>query len=215
MADKAKPKPKRKRGPERWDNATHAGTSLALPAVHDADLTQPVNVRLLREYVRAQVVLPVLERLANTALGVTKYPTPVGAFGVVLALPAPAAVQVSAQKALLAIGIPNQLGLVDDDGNTLPGVIALPVLDAEPLADVPEAEAATLVERPIAAPLPSEPAYRPPPGLEVVEVDEGAKDAHREPDAAPPPPTAGEPAALAILERRRRRTRPASKRPNA
>lgn len=101
--------------------------STALAALGNYDGRQ-VTARVIREYVRAVMIEPVVKRMYDIGMGVEQFEVPTEA-GNVVSVPAPAIVQVQALKALTNIGVPTQLGLVDDDGQTLPGVIALGELD--------------------------------------------------------------------------------------
>lgn len=89
-----------------------------------------LTARAIREYVRDAMGESIVKRMFDIGMGVETFETPTMA-GNVVNVPASAAVQVGALKGLLQVGVPTQLGLVDDDGQTLPGVIALGMLDME------------------------------------------------------------------------------------
>lgn len=84
----------------------------------------------VRDWVRSVLVPPAIKRMFDIGMGVEKFATPT-ATGAVAQLEAPAAVQERALRTLISIGVPTQMGLVDNDGNTLPGVFALPGLELD------------------------------------------------------------------------------------
>jgi hypothetical protein len=112
-------------------------------------------------------------------------------------------VQVQALKALIGTGLPAQVGLVDDDGHTMPGIFALGALDL----DAARREAHG--ERYIAAPPESLPLMeeRVARGeYEMVEVFEGVGTVSPTEDRAPGPlPPAPETLEQRILRERRER----------
>lgn len=100
-----------------------------LPPLNEA-MTKLVTAKLVREYVRATIVEPVLRRLYDIGMGVTTFEVATMA-GRTVTVPAPSSVQVKALTALAAIGVPGQVGLVDDAGNVLPGIFALPPMQLD------------------------------------------------------------------------------------
>lgn len=98
------------------------------------ELQGRVTARIVREYVRSEMIEPVVKRMYDIAMGVETFDVPTMA-GNTVNVPASASVQVKALLGLLSVGVPTQLGLVDDDGNTLPGVIALGEMDMRSVQD--------------------------------------------------------------------------------
>lgn len=92
------------------------------------NLAGRVTAKLVREYVRTVMIEPVVKRMYDIGMGVETFDVPT-AIGRIVNVPASASVQVRALQGLLQVGVPTQLGLVDDDGNALPGVVALGELD--------------------------------------------------------------------------------------
>jgi hypothetical protein len=89
--------------------------------------TTNATPRWLREYVREAYGVRVLDFLARTALGEETFQQviygPEGAE--VRDLPAAPGTRVAAAEALTRLGVPTQLGLSDEEGGVLPGVIVL------------------------------------------------------------------------------------------
>lgn len=103
-------------------------TATELPSITANFVAHPA--KLVREYVRSVLAPNLLLRMYKTAMGTQKFDTPT-AIGRVVQVEAPPAVQMATARALVQIGIPMQLGVTDDDGRTLPGVIALGTLDLD------------------------------------------------------------------------------------
>lgn len=181
--------------------------SSSLPALRS--LTDAlINTKLVRDYARAVLVEPALKRLYDIGMGSQTFEVPLGD-GTTKQLAAPASVQTRALMGIIAIGVPAQLGLVDGNDETLPGIFALGPLEldaarqlahgdrymAPPVAIV-EAPLASMDERVAAG------------EFEMVEQDETAVMAAAAEDTAPPAelPAADTPE-QAILARRRARTR--------
>lgn len=174
-------------------------TSLLRALVQEAG--GKLTARAIREYVRDAMGESIVKRMFDIGMGVETFETPTMA-GNVVNVPASAAVQVGALKGLLQVGVPTQLGLVDDDGQTLPGVIALGMLDMEVARDNSAGgrfnDAARVFGEPTAqdggAPVEGAAVLRPMTEriaageFTVVEVDEGIGANGRTPvDQAPPP----------------------------
>jgi hypothetical protein len=99
-------------------------------ALVDEGVMGLLSAELVRRYVRARYIGPVLERLYDTAMGVQKFGY-ANDSGKLIEVGASAAIQVRAMTALVEIGVPRALGLVDSTGQELPGVMALPEWDLE------------------------------------------------------------------------------------
>jgi hypothetical protein len=112
---------------EREYDAEYKGAD-ALPDLSDQRVSYPA--KLVRDWVRSVLVAPAIKRLHDIGHGVQTFDTPTMA-GNVVRIEAHPSVQVKALATLVAIGIPTQMGIVDGDGNTLPGVLALGPLDLD------------------------------------------------------------------------------------
>lgn len=159
------------------------------------DIPRQITARLAREYIRATLLEPMIGRVFEIGMGITTFEVIAPGRGKKAArrvrVEAPAAVQVQALLGLTALGVPTQLGLVDDDGNTLPGVVALGELDLVAAQETALGGRFTAVAQALgngngngngAAPEPA------PESFEVVEVDEvDAATARMVGDVAPPP----------------------------
>lgn len=99
-----------------------------LPKLDGAFATH--TAKLIRDYVRSVLAPPLLARMYETAMGIQTFDTPTAA-GNVVQVEASPGVQMATARALIAFGVPTQLGLTDGDGNILPGVIALGPLDMD------------------------------------------------------------------------------------
>lgn len=174
-----------------------------------------VSANLVRDYARAVLVPEALLRLHEIGMGKTTFATPV-ATGAVLQLEAPPAVQANALKAVIAVGVPPQVGLVGD-AEPLPGVIAVGEYELQEARDeahtgvrsatLPRAggiEVSDAIERaPRGGAVKAEPddvppAYVPPEGHDVVEVVEGGA-ALGESEPAPHVPVTDPKRALAAM----------------
>lgn len=82
---------------------------------------------IVRDFVRSILIPPAIARLHDIGHGIATFET-IG-FGEhgpsIVHVEAPAVVQVAALKALIDIGLPRQLGLVDAGDQPMPGVIVL------------------------------------------------------------------------------------------
>jgi hypothetical protein len=166
-----------------------------------------VSANVVREWVRAHLIPTALERLYDIGMGEPLFQHP-RAFG--LMIPAEAHVQQKALQAVIAIGVPPQVGLTSDAGEA-PGVIALGPLDLdEARAEVHAQHAIPArtggVEVP-AVPEEAAPVYIAPEGHEVIEVAEGMDTSGSdERGTVPnPPEVPTRTKAQEILERRRAR----------
>lgn len=83
-----------------------------------------VRAKVVRDYIRTVICEPVIKRMYDIAMGTAKFET-VTPLGNTLLLPAPPQTQVRAGLGLMGHGLPSTIGLVDDEGNMLPGVFAL------------------------------------------------------------------------------------------
>lgn len=99
-----------------------------LPGITQVVVKHPA--KLVREWVRSVLLPPAIKRLYDIGMGVQTFDQPTAA-GNVVTIEAPPMVQAQALKTLIGIGVPSQVGLVDDDGNALPGVLALGALDLD------------------------------------------------------------------------------------
>lgn len=95
----------------------------------EADPTSPQRTAAwIRESVRQHLLPSAIQRLYRIGMGIEHFAVPT-MVGKIVRVPASASVQARALRDLVAIGVPQQLGLVDDQGNSQAGVIALPPLD--------------------------------------------------------------------------------------
>lgn len=106
-------------------------------AVHGASVKpgplQPFvkhTAKIMREWVRSALLPDVVRRMYNIGMGVQTFDTPTEA-GNIVRIEAPPAVQQRALQSLMIMGVPTQLGITDDNGETLPGVIALGAIDLD------------------------------------------------------------------------------------
>lgn len=194
----------------------------ALVALRALDAQNTIKARVVREFVRTVMIESVVKRLYDIGMGVETFDVPTMA-GNVVSVPASPATQVKALAELANIGIPHQLGLIDDDGNTLPGAIVLGELELRAaqhaalgarMAGAARAfsgEAGEMAaERSETSPLTPAMTERVQRGeFEIVEVEEGGRDLRVNDDQPPPPIEAG---AMTpeqrILARRRARRSP-------
>jgi hypothetical protein len=177
------------------------------------------GAKLVRDWVRATLVPGALQRLYNTGMGIQKFDQPTQA-GNVVTVEAPPAVQVKALAIIVQMGVPTQMGVVDGDGNLLPGVLALGPLDLDAARQQvhgeryvsPEADARL---RAGVRALTGDPTQESPPPMserikagefQMVEVEEGVgMDARSDVDHAPGPIPAHETTEQRILRQRRER----------
>lgn len=161
--------------------------------------TRGPTVKYLREWMRATLVPPAILRMNDIAHGITKFDTPTPA-GNVVQIEAPPAVQRAALQNIIQLGLPPQLGLVDEDGETLPGVIALGQFDMDATQSAahaarytgigPAIDGTLAAEDRVADVLPpsSKSSYELPPDHEMVVVEEGVgTEAVTSEDRAPAP----------------------------
>lgn len=84
--------------------------------------------RAIRDWIRQHYVSAAVTRLYEIGMGLTRFEVPT-AVGSIVNVPASANVQRAALAEVLTYGLPRQVGLSDDEGNSVPGVIALPALE--------------------------------------------------------------------------------------
>lgn len=82
-----------------------------------------VSSSLVRDWVRSALVPDAVKRLFDIGMGVTRFDVPTMA-GNTVNVAAPSSVQVRALQGVVAIGVPQQLGLTDD-ADPVPGVLAV------------------------------------------------------------------------------------------
>jgi hypothetical protein len=187
-------------------------------------VAEVIGARVVRDWVRAQLIPAALTRLYNIGMGTQKFTIATEKGGLV-DVEAFASVQVEALSKLVDLGVPRQLGLVDSDGEDLPGVIALGVLELDEVQRDQHSERFPQLKRlgegdgvEVAADDESQtgisdigdvmlsPSVRSG-GYEIVEVPQEAmiaKDGEK-PGEVPPPPLSTEPTlAQQILAKRRR-----------
>ena len=102
--------------------------SISRPEVRD--VVKGVQAKRIRQWVRDNLTEPTVVRMFHTAHGIQKFDVPT-AMGNVVRIEADPAVQVRAMMGIIGIGLPAQLGLVDEDGDALPGVLALGPIDLD------------------------------------------------------------------------------------
>jgi hypothetical protein len=186
-------------------------------------VAEVIGARVVRDWVRAQLIPSALTRLYNIGMGTEKFT--IATERGLIDVPAFASVQVEALSKLVDLGVPRQLGLVDSDGEDLPGVIALGVLELDEVQRDQHSERFPQLKRlgegdgvEVAADGESQtgisatsdvmlsPSVRSG-GYEIVEVPQeamAAKDGEK-PGEIPPPPLSTEPTlAQKILAKRRR-----------
>lgn len=194
---------------------------------------QQISAKAIRDWVRAELIPASLLRLYRIGMGIETFKIPTQA-GNLVDVEAFASVQVDALSKIIDIGVPRQLGLVDNTDGELPGIMALGTLDLEEAQGVHEQHYLGAgnghrsnggAEVSPAAPLNPEfsenggatlsPSVRAG-GYEIVEVEQetfAAPDGEK-PGEVPPPPVPQEPTlAQQILARRRaarRNGRPSS-----
>lgn len=169
-----------------------------IPTFSQAD-AMFVSAKFVREYVRSYMMESIIGRMYTIGLGEERFDTPT-ALGTVITIPAQAGDQIRALAKLIDVGVPSQIGLVDDDGQTLPGVFALGPLDLdaarrEAQGDryVPPKIAGTTIGDALADTLAADPALdsmdeRIARGDFIqVEVEEGSGFERSADDQAPPP----------------------------
>ncbi len=156
----------------------------------DADFRH-ITGNLVRDWVRANLVPDALLRLHGIGMGTIEFETPTAAGNVVL-IEAPPIVQVNALKAVVAIGVPTQIGLTSGDNTELPGVIALGEMELHEAREEAHAGRHQRIAV-VPAPSPSDDAivapassYEPPSGYEVSIVEEGVGAEGREDRDQPP-----------------------------
>jgi hypothetical protein len=200
------------------------------PAIGDVKVKHTAKV--VRDWVRSVLVPDAVKRMYDIGMGIQTFDTPTAA-GNVVQVEAPPSVQQKALQALIQLGVPTQLGIVDGDDNALPGVFALGALDLDAARQqahgdryvAPEAHAravATLqagldnVVHDAVAAIPTGPTNVPPlkPMSEriaageftVVEIEEGAGEQTGTDEDRPPGPIAEvETPATRALQRQRER----------
>jgi hypothetical protein len=191
-----------------------------------------VGAKLIRDWVRSQLIPSAVMRLFEIGTGQAKFDVPTEA-GNVVTVEAFASVQVQALAKLVDIGVPRQLGLIDSTGEDLPGVIALGPLELDELQTIQHAQRFPQLARfagngaenghpsngdaEVSPAGPSQPAFSETDGVvlspsvrsggyEIVEIEQDAMAAPegQKPGEVPPPPIKREPTlAQQILARRR------------
>jgi hypothetical protein len=173
---------------ERPDEVPEEGVAEGAPAETGAiaGIETPivkVSAQVVRDWVRAMMVPPALKRMYEIGMGVTKFEVPTMA-GNVVQVGAPASVQQKALAAVIALGVPPQVGIADGSEDETPGVLAVGEWELQDAREAVHSSRAALPPGVVPAePEPSEPAnepasdagepaYRPPEGHGVVEVIE-------------------------------------------
>lgn len=157
----------------------------SLPDIR-AEIARALSTKIIRQYIRAELVEPVVKRLYDIGMGIERFDMPTMA-GTIVRIPAQARTQVGALKLLLDSGIP-RTNLVDEEGNRIAGVFvvgALQLDEARQLSQgdkyIGDGEARVTQLDPMAERIERG-------EFELVEIDETAEQAQRDdPDAAPPP----------------------------
>lgn len=183
-----------------------------LPSMSSAE-AKAISAKMVREYVRAVALEPAIRRLFRIGMGVEKFEH-VTMMGNVIEVSASASTQVKALTEIVGLGVPGQVGLVDSDGNVLPGVLALGPMQLD------AARQSAHGERYIAAGAsPLDTALRSMEDriadgeFETVEVEEGIGHETQSDDIAPPAITPHEPTLEQkfLAKRRARKTNGAHK----
>lgn len=98
-----------------------------------------ISAKVVRGFVREYMLESVLGRMYKVGLGEETFDTPT-AFGNVIVIPAPPGDQIRAMSKLIDVGVPAQIGLVDEDGGILPGVFALGPLELDTARQMAQGE---------------------------------------------------------------------------
>lgn len=143
-----------------------------------------VSAQVVRDWVRAVMVPPALKRMYEIGMGVTKFEVPTMA-GNVVQVGAPASVQQKALAAVIALGVPPQVGIADGSEDETPGVLAVGEWELQDAREAVHGSRAALPPGVVSSgsepsepapaaeePTAGEPAYQPPEGHGVVEVIE-------------------------------------------
>ena len=161
-----------------------------------------VKSALVRDWVRAMLVPPALERLYRIGMGVERFEV-VTEKGTTFVVPANASVQVRALQAVIGVGVPQQLGLASEDGEA-PGVLAVGEWELAVARSEVHGSASGPVE--VIGPGESAEPYVPPEGHAVVVVEDAEATNDAKADEPPPPADPDRNAlARAILAKRRAR----------
>lgn len=170
-----------------------------------------LSASLVRDWVRTTLVPEAVKRMHEIGMGQTTFDVPTMT-GKVVQVPAPASVQQRALAAIIAIGVPPQVGITSEGAET-PGVIAMgPVELDDARAEVHARYLPRIggIEVPAGGAETPE-TYVPPPDHTVVEIDEHTSTHDdRRAEVPPPPPPRSKTLAQVILERRRAARRAAS-----
>lgn len=154
-----------------------------------------VSSSFVRDWVRSALVPDAVKRLFDIGMGVTRFDVPTMA-GNTVNVAAPSSVQVRALQGVVAIGVPQQLGLTDD-ADPVPGVLAVGEWELAAARDEVHPSDTRRLTGGIEVPERTEPddcgdvlhSYQPPEGHEVVVVED--EDSHVTNDTRaemPPPP---------------------------
>ena len=156
----------------------------SLPDIR-AEIARALSTKIIRQYIRAELVEPVVKRLYDIGMGVERFDVPTMA-GTIVRVPAAARTQVGALKLLLDSGIP-RTNLVDDEGNRIAGVFvvgALQLDEARQLSQgdkyIGEGQARVTQLDPMAERIERG-------EFELVEIDETEQQKRDDPDEAAPP----------------------------
>jgi hypothetical protein len=156
-----------------------------------------VSSSLVRDWVRSALVPSALERLYKLGMGQLTFATPTQA-GNVVHIEAPPAVQRAALRDVIAVGVPQSVGLTGE-GDALPGVLAMGEFELQQarsevharrvgdgsngtIGERIDAIADEIVEKVLGT------EYVAPEGHEVVEITESATSSADDRAAEPPPP---------------------------
>lgn len=98
-----------------------------------------ISAKVVRGFVREYMLESVIGRMYKTALGLERFSIPTQ-FGNVVEIEAPPSDQIRAMSKLIDVGVPAQIGLVDEDGGVLPGVFALGPLELDTARQMAQGE---------------------------------------------------------------------------
>lgn len=184
--------------------------------------------KVVRNWVLGELTEPSIIREYEIGHGITTFATPT-AMGNIVQVEAPPVVQRAALQHIISLGLPTQVGLVDDEGNQLPGVIALGAYDmeaAQELAHGPRFAAhggiAGAIEGALhegdrvadVLPPSSGSQYELPAEHELVMVEEGIGSVTQTSEDRPPEPVSEEPTPeQVVLARHRERMKKAKHKP--
>lgn len=118
---------------ERYDSEQRPGVLDRVAADTVADISGQFGLhtaKLIRDWTRSVLGVHALKRLFDIGMGVAEFDVPTMT-GRVVTVPASAGVQVKALATIVAVGVPRQLGIVDQGDGELPGVFVLGELDLD------------------------------------------------------------------------------------